>query len=188
MNNASAQPLSGIPPRAQPAPKAAQDICARIDALLAALLRWAGRLGLLGRLIAPRVHAFVSALRALSTLFAHLAADDLPPALPAARRKRTPEPPTRTPSGTRPAPHRARATQIVRRAAPYPLPRPATAHLAVARAPSHRRPAHAWRRKPVEIQKSASRATRLRSPLLLLLRNTNRKPSRHPRPCLHYPT
>ncbi len=78
MNSASAQPLSGIPPAAQPASHRAQDICARIDALLATLLLWATRTGLLGRAIAPQLHAIAGAFRALSVLLARLAAGDLP--------------------------------------------------------------------------------------------------------------
>ena len=78
MNSASAQPLSGIPPAAQPAPHRAQDICARIDALLATLLLWATRTGLLGRAIAPQLHAIAGAFRALSVLLTRLAAGNLP--------------------------------------------------------------------------------------------------------------
>ena len=77
MNSASAQPLSGIPPAAQPASHRAQDICARIDALLATLLLWATRTGLLGRAIAPQLHAIAGAFRALSALLTRLAAGDL---------------------------------------------------------------------------------------------------------------
>ncbi len=144
MNNPIAQPLSGIPPAPQKAPKSPQDICARLDAILAALLLWATRLPFLGRRIAPHVNALAAALRALSALFARLAAGVLPlaptpraaapsnppPSAPAANRARpvatapihhrapTPQPP-QTPNPPFP-----RALQAARTASPAPKPSP----------------------------------------------------------------
>ena len=191
MNSASAQPLFGIPPAALAAPQAVQETCARIDALLTTLLLWASRLGRLGRLLAPHLDAVAGCLRALSTLFARLAAGDLH--APASPRAIAPPAPPAPPAPARPSrplnPPGARLASRPARTAPLaPAGRasPPTAHLpARHRLASTAREPQQSRLPATEMQKTPSPDDRFRSSILLRYSNKYLMPSRNPTPCLH---
>ena len=127
MNINPQPPLSGIPPAPQPALAPSGDICACIDAILATLLLWAGRLGFFGRRITREIEAIAGALRALSTLFARFAAGQLP--LPQAPRTPAASPPAHpdsTPSRAAAPPAPSPPEPARRTAPPSASPRPRT--------------------------------------------------------------
>lgn len=100
-----------------PAPHPAQGLVVCLDALLAAVLLWADRLGVLRPLVAAQVEAFTSLLRALSDLFARFAAGEYARPVPAtaavtgtARRKTAPRQTRRRAAATRQLVAHPRAT------------------------------------------------------------------------------